>query len=104
MPQRPIEVEGEAHPLILEREVTEPLHEFFRINQLEKVKCALRGVYHYDARCISVGGKKEIQYYINRYNPVLFCVNDNEKASEADRIAVREFLERRFPEKSSFEV
>ena len=34
MPQRPIEVEGEAHPLILEREVTEPLHEFFRINQL----------------------------------------------------------------------
>lgn len=70
----------------------------------EKVRYALQGVYHYDARCISVGGEKGIQYYINRYNPILFCINDNEKASEADRIAVREFLERRFPEKSSFEV
>lgn len=34
MTQRSIEIEGEAHPLTLEREVTEPLHEFFRINQL----------------------------------------------------------------------
>lgn len=70
----------------------------------QKVKYALRGIYHYDTRCISLGEKKGLQYYINRYNPILFCVNDNEKASAVDRMAAREFLERLYPNKSSFEV
>lgn len=36
-------------------------------------------------------------------NPMLFCLNDSQDASDADRQRVAEFLENRFPDKSSFE-
>ena len=38
-----------------------------------------------------------------KYDPMLFCMNDSERATDADRKRVTEFLSRRFPEKSSFE-
>lgn len=38
------------------------------------------------------------------YNPMLFCLNDSQYAVDADRKLVREFLEKRFPEKSVFEI
>lgn len=70
----------------------------------EKIKCALLGTYHYDTRCISLGEKRGIQYVMNRYNPILFCLNDNENASEKDRKNARDFLKRMFPNQSSFEI
>ena len=38
-----------------------------------------------------------------RYNPLLFCMNDSEYATDADRKRVTAFLSERFAEKSSFE-
>ena len=45
------------------------------------------------------------QHYerLEKFNPMLFCVNDSEYACDEDRRIMREFLETRFPEKSCFE-
>lgn len=41
---------------------------------------------------------------LERYNPMFFCLNDSQYAVDADRKLMREWLEKRFPEKSSFEL
>ena len=38
-----------------------------------------------------------------KYHPLLFCMNDSQYATDADRKRVTAFLSERFPEKSSFE-
>lgn len=40
---------------------------------------------------------------LERYNPVFFCINDSQFASDNDRIVAKEWLEKRFPAKSCFE-
>ena len=40
---------------------------------------------------------------LEKCNPVLFCMNDSEYATDDDRKKVKEFLDRRFPRKSEFE-
>lgn len=40
---------------------------------------------------------------LERYNPLLFCMNDSEYAEDSDRRKAAAFLERRFPKKSQFE-
>ena len=40
---------------------------------------------------------------LERYNPMLFCMNDSEFASDDDRKRMVAFLNRRFPKKSQFE-
>ena len=40
---------------------------------------------------------------LEKYNPVLFCMNDSEYANDGDREKVTDFLAKRFPEKSRFE-
>lgn len=40
---------------------------------------------------------------LEEYNPMLFCMNDSEYASDDDRRKVTEYLDTRFPEKSQFE-
>ncbi len=40
---------------------------------------------------------------IKQYNPALFCINDTEYSSDKDRQVAFEFLNKRFPSKSSFE-
>lgn len=40
---------------------------------------------------------------LERYNPLLFCMNDSQYAKDSDRKRVTAFLNRRFPEKSQFE-
>ena len=40
---------------------------------------------------------------LEEYNPMLFCMNDSEYATDDDRMKVTEYLNRRFPEKSQFE-
>jgi hypothetical protein len=47
--------------------------------------------------------KPDYMYFIDRYRPVLFCLNDNIHASDKDRERVKPFLENLFPNKSSFE-
>lgn len=40
---------------------------------------------------------------LEKYNPMLFCMNDSQYADDNDRRRVAVFLEKRFPEKSPFE-
>ncbi len=40
---------------------------------------------------------------LSRYNPMLFCMNDSEYATDDDRKFAAEYLENRFPKKSQFE-
>ncbi len=40
---------------------------------------------------------------MKKYNHTLFCLNDTEHATDADRERIVPFLESLFPEKSSFE-
>lgn len=40
---------------------------------------------------------------LERYNPMLFCMNDSEFATDEDRKKMAEFLSLRFPDKSQFE-
>ena len=41
---------------------------------------------------------------LERYNPMLFCLNDSQYATDSDRLKVKEYLKRRFPEASEFEL
>lgn len=38
-----------------------------------------------------------------RFNPLFFCLNDSEYATDNDRMNAKTYLEKRFPQKSSFE-
>lgn len=40
---------------------------------------------------------------LQKLNPTFFCVNDSQDASDIDRERVAEFLQEKYPEKSSFE-
>lgn len=68
-----------------------------------KIKGTIQGKYNYDARSISVR-ETDIQRVLNRYNPMLFCLNDDERATAADRFRAHAFLERMFPEASALEI
>ncbi len=48
--------------------------------------------------------KKDYKKYLNKYKPVLFCLNDTNHATDKDRQRVKPFLEELFPNKSSFEL
>ncbi len=41
--------------------------------------------------------------YIEKQNPYLFCLNDSLKTTDKDRLDMKKFLERKFPNHSSFE-
>ena len=68
----------------------------------ERVMCLLKGVFSTDSRSFGLHGKN-VERRIAKYNPVLLCLNDTELASDNCRAGMKSFLERRFPEKSSFE-
>lgn len=65
-----------------------------------------RGRLHYVTNKESMHVKihKEKQYKkVKENNPMLFCMNDSEFADDNDRMMAKAYLEKRFPNKSSFE-
>lgn len=48
--------------------------------------------------------KHNFNKYMKRYNPELFCVNDNQRVTDSQRAMIIPFLESVFPEKSDFEL
>ena len=48
--------------------------------------------------------KTDYKKQLNRYNPTLFCLNDNQMVTDIDRERAKNFLENYFPKKSSFEI
>ena len=47
--------------------------------------------------------KNDYQRYINTYKPKLFCLNDTEHATDDHRAQIQPFLDKLYPEPSSFE-
>jgi hypothetical protein len=47
--------------------------------------------------------KKSKLKLIKKYRPCLFCLNDSLKTTDEDRLAMKEFLDEKFPKSSSFE-
>lgn len=41
---------------------------------------------------------------IEKYNPYLLCLNDSLKTNDEDRLAMKEFLNKKYPNKCSFEL
>jgi hypothetical protein len=52
---------------------------------------------------ISVFRPYDYMEFLKRYEPRLFCLNDNQKTTDADRARIRPFLESLFPHPSGFE-
>lgn len=48
--------------------------------------------------------KPDFNYFIDKYNPSLFCLNDSHHSTDDDRARVTPFLSALFPDKSSFEL
>lgn len=66
-----------------------------------------RGKLHYVSKRVSMHVliHKESHYRkLEKYHPMLFCMNDSEYATDDDRMKAKAYLENRFPEKSSFEI
>ncbi len=47
--------------------------------------------------------KKHHYKRLEKLHPLFFCMNDSQSANDSDRMRSQQYLERRFPEKSSFE-
>ena len=47
--------------------------------------------------------KKRHYDRLDKYRPMLFCMNDSQSAHDSDRIMLKNYLEKRFPNKSGFE-
>ena len=68
----------------------------------ERIECLLKGQYSTDSRSFGLHGRG-VERKIAKYNPVLMCLNDTEQATDNCRSLMKEYLEHRFPNKSSFE-
>ena len=69
----------------------------------EHLKSWLQGCYHSDSRCIPVQCP-DYDAVFRKYNPLMFCMNDGEGTTDDDRRRMVEFLNRKFPDKSTFEL
>lgn len=47
--------------------------------------------------------RHHFENHLQRYQPKLFCLNDNQRATDKDRMKIKPFLEQTFPNKSPFE-
>ena len=47
--------------------------------------------------------RHDFNRYMKKYQPILFCLNDNQRVNDRDRESIRPFLESLFPIKSAFE-
>ncbi len=69
-------------------------------NLKEKVKALTKGD-GLDSLQISLSQRKLAM--LDKYNPALFCINDSQETTDNDRLAMRLYLEKKFPYPSSFE-
>lgn len=59
------------------------------VNERESFYCKIHKSHHYER--------------LRKMNPIFFCMNDSEYCSDSDRVRMKEYLDERFPEKSTFE-
>lgn len=54
--------------------------------------------------CLIFPQERNIEETLNKFKPYLFCTNDSEDTKDEDRIYMKQFLEKRYPNKSGFEI
>ena len=69
---------------------------------LGRVKAALTNRFANDSRVINTCSKDYLAQ-LQKYNPIMICVNDSERAKPEDGKRMAEFLKELYPAKSSFE-
>ena len=69
---------------------------------LGAIKALFVGRYAADSRCIPLA-ERDYDRVLSKYNPLMICMNDGETTTDDDRRRLVEFLDRRYPNKSSFE-
>ncbi len=67
-----------------------------------RIKAMLTGCFANDSRCIN-NYSHNYHKQLRKYNPIMICANDSERATDDDALRMKKFLEELFPEKSSFE-
>ena len=77
-----------------------------RYNNVEgvfnRIKAFLTNRFGNDSHCIHMY-YKNYPAKLQKYNPIMICTNDSERAKSEDGPRMKKFLEGLFPEKSSFE-
>ena len=73
-----------------------------RIPFLVKLRDAFSGRYHSDSRVLSVSSA-DYDAMFRKYDPALFCMNDDDTVSDDSRVRAHCFFESKFPVVSSFE-
>ena len=69
---------------------------------LGMIKATLTNRFASDSRCIN-NYTKDYFAQLHKYNPILICANDSERAKPEDGKRMAEFLKELYPAKSSFE-
>jgi hypothetical protein len=80
------------------------VHRYNRINNpISLAKAIFTGQFAADSRWLKLHLN---DYYkeFNKYSPLMFCMNDSSSTTEEQRRRMIEFLEYKFPDKSSFEL
>ena len=67
-----------------------------------RIKAVLTNRFENDSRCINNYSHNYAEQ-LRKYNPIMICANDSERATDADALRMKKFLEELFSEKSSFE-
>ena len=66
------------------------------------IKATLTNRFGNDSHCIHMY-YKNYQEKLQKYNPIMICTNDSERAKPEDGQRMAEFLRGLYPDKSSFE-
>jgi len=77
-----------------------------RYNNVEgffgRIKAFLANRFANDSRCIN-NYSHNYHKQLRKYNPIMICANDSERATDEDALRMKKFLEELFSQKSSFE-
>lgn len=78
-----------------------------RYNNIEgifnKIKATLTNRFANDSRCIN-NYSRNYTAQMRKYNPIMICVNDSERATAEDGQRMAKFLQELFPDKCGFEL
>lgn len=74
-----------------------------KLNPIKRLINLIKKEYKKDS-CLIFPQGRNIEETLNKFKPHLFCINDSEETTNEDRKYLKEFLQKRFPNKSNFEI
>lgn len=74
-----------------------------KLNPIKRLINLIKKEYKKDS-CVIFPQGRNIEETLNKFKPYLFCINDSEETTNEDRKYLKEFLQKRFPNKSAFEI